>query len=129
MNNCRPSTTSASEFRGFLSGKSAGFRASSPRNLCARAGIVVNNTQQAISNRRIRFSIQCEGNQVVSNRKRDDLFPAAEKCNGAGEDPVASRKVPEFLAGLRIEREEIALHGTGKDEVPRSRQHARPVRR
>src|SRR5690349_9679456 len=110
MNNCHPSSTSASEFSGVFSGRSAGFRASSPRILCARPGIVLTKTQQAIRNRRTRFSIQCEGNQVVSNRKCDDLFSAAEKCNGAGEDPVASRKVPEFLTRLRIEREEIALH-------------------
>src|SRR5579871_4912950 len=76
----------------------------------------------------IRSQLAPENIEHGAGSHGDALAPVDAERNGIGGDAPAGLKVPERLAGLSIEREEVAFVRTGKDQAAASREHARPRR-
>ncbi len=61
-------------------------------------------------------------------RADQDILPSVEFVSNRGAlDGAAAVRMPERLAGLRIERENVAVIVGGENQTARRAQHASPV--
>src|SRR5262252_7450920 len=72
---------------------------------------------------------QREREQGAASGDRDELPPVHGVTDRGGANGSAERDMPEILAGVRVERDEVTLTVAGEHKAASGREHAGPCTR